>query len=416
MNRRNFFFSMGAMGLTAYNSRLSFSINHDNNPKCSFNDNSIIYVFLHGGPTHIETFNPIPEATSERRSVVGYLDTNVPGMRIGGLWDNLANKADKYCVVNSFSHRDANHESAQHWMLTGEPNTPNAPQKWPSYGSVVCGQYGTNDKKSGLPNYVKLSSINYDSAAWMGNKFQGYAANSDGISDLLLTDEKRFKDRLRMLQTIDENSKLDSNNIMSKGWTDLREQASDLLFGKAGEAFVLENDPEYNTYTGSKFGEDLLTAMRLVERGVKFVNVMDFGWDMHQSIAGGMKVKVPNIDTYLSRLLESLEKRSLNQRVMLVVSGDFGRTPKINQDAGRDHWPSLVPLLIANDSYDMGRIIGSSDSNGDAPKDNPFEPEDLKWTILSHIGLHKDADWYSIDNRPQMFIKDSAKNILTGAT
>ncbi len=94
------------------------------------------------------------------------------------------------------------------------------------------------------------------------------------------------------------------------------------------------------------------------------------------------------------------------------MTGDFGRTPKINKDGGRDHWPSLVPLWIANDSYDMGRIIGTSDANAERADQNPFEPEDLKWTIFEHVGINKSADWYSIENRPMMFVKDSAKNIL----
>ena len=413
MNRRKFLVGAGTLGLTAYSNRLAFSINYDNNPKCSANDNSVIYLFLHGGPTHIETFNPIPDATPERRSSVGYLDTNIIGMRIGGLWNNLANNADKYCIVNSFYHKDANHESAQHWMLTGEPNTPNAPQKWPSYGSVVCGQYGTNNKTNGLPNYVKMNSIPYDAAAWMGSKYQGYTASSDGVSDLLLKDAVRFNNRLKMLQIIDNNGTIDPNNNVAKGWNDLRSQATDILFGRAGEAFVLKDDPEYNLYKGNKLGKDILTAIRLVERGCKFINIIDFGWDMHDRIADGLKAKIPNVDHYVSLLINSLRKRELNNKTMFVISGDFGRTPKINGTGGRDHWPNLIPLLISCDSYEMGRVIGQSDNNAESPKNNPFDPEDLKWTMFNHLGLHKDADWHSIDNRPQVFIKTEAKNILT---
>lgn len=414
LNRRKFLVSAGALGFTASYNNVSFSVNYNNSPLYSPNDNSIIYLFLHGGPTHIETFNPIPNATSERKSIVGSLDTNISGMTIGGLWTNLANKADKYCVVNSFHHRDANHESAQHWMLTGEPTTPNSPPKWPSYGSVISGQYGTNNAKSGLPNYVKLAGTQYDAAAWMGSKYQGYTAAGDGIGDLLLKDELRFKQRLKMLEAVDQGSRINPKDKMFKGWTDLRNQATDVLFGKAGEAFIVDKDPDFENFGGGKdqLGKDILTAIRLVERGVKFVNIIYGAWDMHTGMEAGLKERVPRLDLFLSKYFEAAERRQLNHKNMLVMSGDFGRTPKINKDAGRDHWPGLVPLFLACDKYQMGRVIGTSDANAEAPDDNPFEPEDLKWTIFDHMGINKNADWYSIENRPMMFTKESAKNIL----
>jgi hypothetical protein len=414
INRRKFLLGTGLTGLTAYSNNISFGINYNNNPSCNFNDNAVIYLFLHGGPTHIETFNPIPNATSERRSIVGSLNTNVTGMTIGGLWSNLATKGDKYCVVNSFHHRDANHESAQHWMLTGEPTTPNSPPKWPSYGSVICGQYGTNNKVSGLPNYVKLNPTQYDAAAWMGSKFQGYTAAGDGVSDLMLKDENRFRSKLQMLQAIENGARFNIEDKNSKGWVDLRNQATEVLFGKAGEAFILDKDPDFDNFGSGKdqLGKDILTAIRLVEKGVKFVNIIYGAWDMHTGMEAGLKERVPRLDNFVARFFEAAERRQLNHKVLFVMSGDFGRTPKVNKDAGRDHWPGLVPLFLASDSYEMGRVIGSSDSNAEAPNDKPFEPEDLKWTIFNHMGITKEADWYSIENRPMMFTKESAKNIL----
>ena len=411
LNRRQFLIGTGSVGLTAYSKNIAFSLDTTNNPDIKANDNSIIYIFLSGGPTQIETFNPIPRATAERRSIVGALDTNIPGMVIGGLWNKLATVGNKYCIVNSFFHGDANHESAQHWMMTGEKTTPNSPPKWPSYGSVICGQYGTN-VSCGLPTYIKLNPNLYDGAAWMGNKYMGYSASGEGVKDLMLKEKERFNSKFKMLEMIDNKSNFQDDSAASRNWLELRNQASSVLLGTAVEAFLIDKDPEYDTYKDDAFGRDILTAIRLVEAGVKMVTLNYGGWDMHTGMEAGLKERIPRLDHFIFQYFQTVEKRQLNHKNMLVMTGDFGRTPKINKDAGRDHWPSLIPLFIASDSYSMGRVIGTSDNNAESADQNPFEPEDLKWTMFDHMGINKTADWYSIESRPMMFTKDTAKNIL----
>lgn len=412
LNRRKFFITSGASWLTFSSSNISFSIENENKPACNPNQNSVIYLFLSGGPTHIETFNPIPNATLDRRSIVGDMSTSTPGVAIGGLWKQLSTISNKYCLVNSFHHSDPNHESAVHWMMTGERNVPNAAQKWPSFGSVIVGQYGTNID-CGLPSYIKLSQIQHDGASWMGSKYMGYGSTGEGIKDLMLKEADRFNTRLNMLKTLDNSSKFSSSNDKaSKGWIELREQAVEILLGTANEAFLIEKDEEYDIYKQDQLGKDILTAMRLVQRGVKFITINYGGWDMHQNMSQGLNKLIPPLDNYLYQYLKSAEKREINNKNMLVMTGDFGRTPKVNKDGGRDHWPHLVPLFIANDNYEMGRIIGKSDTNAERPDESPFEPEDLKWTILDHMGVYKDATWYSIEQRPMTFVKENAKNIL----
>jgi hypothetical protein len=410
MKRRNFLISTSIAGLTATYNNISFSINYNNDPKFLENENSVIYLYLSGGPTHIETFNPLPLAPSDRKSITGNIHTKIPGFAIGGMWDKIANQTNKLTIVNSFHHSDPNHESATHWMLTGERTTPNSPPKWPSFGSVISGQYGPNIK-NGLPSYIKLNNIQYDGAAWMGTKYMGYSASKEGVDDLFMKNEKKFNERMKMLEVIESNSKL-KDDRSAKGWTELRNQAVNVLVGKASEAFLIEKDKEFASYKNSQLSKDMLTAIRLVEAGVKFVTINYGGWDMHQDILGGLKSRVPELDHTLSLYFNSAEKRDINYRNLLVMSGDFGRTPKINKDAGRDHWPHLVPLLLSCDAYEMNRVIGTSDNNGERPVDHPFEPEDLKWTIFEHMGIKKDADWYSIENRPMMFVQEKAKNIL----
>lgn len=408
--RRKFMLGLSSLGLTAYSSNIAFSV-EENVAKCNQNNNSVIYLFLSGGPTHIETFNPIPNATSDRRSVIGDRGTKTPGFAIGGLWEKISTISDKFCIVNSFHHGDPNHESAVHWMMTGERSTPNAAQKWPSYGSVITGQYGTNID-SGLPTYVKLNSIPHDGASWMGSKYMGYGASGEGVKDLMLKQNERFEKRIHVLKNLDNSPVFKSNDTASKNWIELRNQAINVLLGTANEAFLVDKDPEYDLYKKDQLGKDLLTAIRLVERGVKFVTINYGGWDMHQNIAQGLNKLVPALDNYLFRYFASAQKRDINTRNMLVMTGDFGRTPRVNKDAGRDHWPSLVPLFIASDQYEMGRVIGKSDLNAERPDDQPYEPEDLKWTILDHMGVYKNANWTSIEQRPMMFTKESAKNII----
>ncbi len=410
LNRRKFLLGISSVGLTAASKNISFGL--DIKPNYSTNNNSVIYLFLSGGPSHIELFNTIPNSTTDRKSVIGTTKTNVQGIEIGGLFTELSKRADKYTIVSNFKHSDPNHDSAVHWMMTGERTTPNAPPKWPSYGSVATAIYGTNSEPFKLPTYIKLNNIPYDGAAWLGAKYSGYSANGDGVKDLETLNKNRFSEKLKILETIERNSPIGNSIRASKDWIELREQASEIILGDATEAFKIEKDKDYNNYKDNQLGKDLLTAIRLVERGVKFVTINYGGWDMHQNIFDGFKQKGPILDRYSSLTLDSIEQRDLSHKTMFVMSGDFGRTPKINKDSGRDHWPHIVPLLISNASYEMGRIIGKCDMNADQIDGESFEPEDLKWTILNHIGLNKNNIWTSIENRPMTIVQETAKNIL----
>lgn len=410
LNRRKFILGVSSVGLTATANNITFGLDI----KANFSDsgNSAIYLFLSGGPSHIELFNPIPNSTADRKSVIGDINTNIEGIKLGGLFKNLSKQADKYAIVHNFKHSDPNHDSAVHWMMTGEKTTPNSVQKWPSYGSVASAIYGTNSEPFKLPTYIRLNNIPYDGAAWLGAKYSGYYATGEGIKDLEAKNKDRFKEKLDMLEIIEANSPLGESIRASKEWLELREQASEILMGDATNAFAIEKDKEYDLYKDHQLGRDLLTAIRLIESGVRFITINFGGWDMHQNISDGLKKNIPPLDQYVSRYLNSAQKRQLDYKTMFVMSGDFGRTPKINKDAGRDHWPHLVPLFISNSCASMGRIIGKSDINAEQVDGDSFEPEDLKWTILSHLGLKKDNVWTSIENRPMTIIREDAKNIL----
>ena len=410
MNRRNFCLRLSSFGLAALHNNITFSL--DIKPDYKPNENSVVYLFLNGGPSHIELFNTIPNSTGDRKSVIGSLKTNIQGIEIGGLFHNLSKIADKFSIISNFKHSDPNHDSAVHWMMTGEKTTPNSPPKWPSYGSVTSVIYGTNSEPYKLPTYIKLSNIPYDGSAWLGAKYGGYTATQEGIRDLEAKDKDRFSEKLKILDIIQNNSPIGQTLRSSKDWIELENQASEIILGSATEAFKIDKDKEYHRYKDHQLGKDLLTALRLIERGVKFVTINYGGWDMHQNIFDGFNQNAPPLDKYVSCFIESAQMRQLDHKNMFVMSGDFGRTPKINKDGGRDHWPHIIPLFISSKAYPMGRIIGRCDSNAEQVDGDSFEPEDLKWTILQHLGLSKNNIWTSTENRPMTIIRDNAKNIM----
>ena len=297
--------------------------------------------------------------------------------------------------------------------MTGQPNFgAGQTQKWPSYGSVVSGFHGTN-APNGLPTYIKMNSIQHDDSSFMGGKFVGYDATKEGRKDLQLNiSDKTFQGRLNYLKLIDEGFTKEGD-LLSKQWSDLKGQAVEVIAGEASKAFKIEGDMEYDKYKGDPLGEDMLTSMRLVEAGSQFVTLNYGGWDMHSGIANSLSSRQPTLDTYLSYLIESLTERGLSERVMLVVTSEFARTPKINTSSGRDHWPNTGTLMISCDKYETGRVIGGTDKRGEEAIDKVCGPRDLRWTMFNHLGLDKSMKWTGLDGRPYHMIETEAKNVLT---
>lgn len=407
MNRRNFLVQSSILGgITLGANNLSFCYDEKDNK-----EKAVIFVFLSGGATHIETFNPIPEAPAGRRSVTGSVRSR-GRYDLGGNFKELAKKGDKISVVHSFHHRDANHSSAQHWVMTGEANFGNGDtQKWPSYGSVTSGFHGTN-APNGLPTYIKMNSLNHDDAAWMGGKYTGYDATREGRKDLaLLGQDSKFKKRIKLLSMI-EHGYVNKEHELAKSWNDLKEQAVNVILGEASEAFKVEKDLEYDLFKDDGLGRDMLTAVRLIESGSKFVTVGYGGWDMHSNIEGGLNNRQVTLDAYLAKLIDVLNKRGLSEKVMLVVTSEFGRTPKVNGNAGRDHFARQIPLMLSCSSYEMGRVIGKSTKFADDVEDGACTPKDLAWTIFDHLGVDRKMRWTATDGRPHMMVKEDSKNIL----
>lgn len=379
-------------------------------------DTAVLFLFLGGGASHIETFNPIPLAPADRRSVTGAINTNVAGVEIGGLFTELAKRADKIAIPRAFGHRDQNHASAVHWVVTGEANFgTGSSSKWPSFGSMMSKHHGVNTD-DGLPTYVKLGQYDHNGAAWLGGKYTGFDATREGRKDLqLLGKSEDFQRRLHALNVID-NGFIARGQQMAKDWTDLRNQSVDIILGNGSKAFRFENDKDYDKFKDATLGQDSLTAIRLLEAGSKFVSLSYGGWDMHTNIATSLQTRQVELDHYLAKIMDTLEARGMYERVMLVVTSEFGRTPKVNANQGRDHFGKLSPLMISCGSYEMGRTIGTSSPNADDFDQGRSTPEDLAWTIYDHLSMPRNARYTATDGRPHSLVKDDSKNILKDIT
>lgn len=378
----------------------------------SKDDPAVLFLFLNGGASHIETFNPIPLAPADRRSTTGSIKTNVTGVEIGGLFKELAKRTDKIVIPRAFGHRDQNHASSVHWVVTGEANFgAGTSSKWPSYGSMMSVHHGVNTA-DGLPTYIKIGGFQHDDAAWLGGKYMGFDATREGRKDLqLLGNSDRFKMRLRVLDTVDRGFKAREQQ-MAKDWQDLKNQSVDIILGNASKAFRVEEDRDYDSFKGDSLGTDALTAIRLLEAGSKFVTLNYGGWDMHQNINTALQTRQTTLDNYLAKIMDTLEQRGMYERVMLVVTSEFGRTPKVNQNAGRDHFGKLAPLMISCGSYEMGRTVGTTNANADDFDQGRTTPEDLAWTIFDHLNMPKNTRYTATDGRPHNIVKEDSKNIL----
>ena len=373
---------------------------------------AVLFLFLGGGASHIETFNPIPLAPDDRRTVTGDIKTNVAGIELGGLFKELSKRTNQIVIPRAYGHRDQNHASAVHWVVTGEANFgAGTSSKWPSYGSMMSKHHGVNTD-DGLPTYVKLGKYDHNGAAWLGGKYTGFDATKEGRKDLqLMRKSEDFKTRINVLNVIDNSFKAKDQQL-AKDWRDLRNQSVDIILGNGSKAFRVEEDKDYNKFKEATLGQDALTAIRLLEAGSKFVSLSYGGWDMHQNIGQSLQTKQAELDHYLAKIMDTLESRGLYERVMLIVTSEFGRTPKVNQNQGRDHFGKLAPLMISCGSYEMGKTIGSSSPNADDVEDGRCTPEDLAWTIYDHLNMNRTSRYTATDGRPHNIVKDDAKNIL----
>ena len=377
---------------------------------------SVVWLWLGGGPTHIETFDPKMTAPSEYRSVTGETATSIPGVSIGGYFHKLAQVADKLAFVRSFAHTNSGHGGGTHYVMTGYDNRTidngGLPSR-PSIGSIASRVRGPNNVDSGIPTYVRLSNIGADGPAFLGPAFAPFDPNGQARKNMNLeTKVDRFDDRRELLGSLDRFRRDSDTHGLMNGLDAFEKQAFNMLLGNASSAFNIEKeDPATRKLYGKdSLAQQMLVARRLTEAGCGFVTINYGGWDMHGTIEQSMKQRVPALDHAVATFISDIAARGLTENILLVISGEFGRTPRINRNSGRDHWAPLSTLALSGGNFRMGQVIGESMSKADIPKTNPIRPQDLMATIFQHLGLDPKSQFVNQAGRP-VFVLEQGQTI-----
>ena len=370
---------------------------------------SVIHIFLPGGIAHQETFDPKPYAPIEYRGEMASIATKIDGERFSETLPQTAQVADKLTVIRAMTHGEAAHERGTHNMFTGY--RPSPALQYPSFGSVISHEYGP---KNNLPPYVCVPSQPnvYAGTGYLSSSFSPFSLGSDPadagfrVQDLNLPGdikEPRFATRRTVLDAVNEHfaRKEKSDNI---GAMDTFYQRAYSLISsqKAREAFNIAAEPAKlrDEYGRNAAGQRMLMARRLVAAGVRMVTLQYGGWDFHTQIVPGMKSQMPAFDQGFAALIRDLQRIGLLDRTLVMVSSEFGRTPKINKDAGRDHWPKVFSVVLAGGGVKKGYIHGASNATATEPDHDPIGPEDLATTVYHLMGIVADKELMAPGNRP----------------
>jgi uncharacterized protein (DUF1501 family) len=383
---------------------------------------SIILLFLDGGASQLETFDPKMDVPVEYRSLFGTTKTALPGVEFGGQLPKMAALADQMSIVRTFTHEDGDHGGATHWVKTGYPwppqflgKAPIIPQQAPSIGSVVSRFFGPTNQQTGVPTYVRVQSNHGgypgDDAAWLGAAYSplraGIKRGSEMLGNMTLRVEpNRLADRTSLLASLDNLERRVDQSGMMDGLDQFRQQALDVVLGRAKEAFDLsKEDARTREKYGPGLGEELLMARRLCEAGAGFVTLNNGYWDHHGGIIPGLKQLCPPLDQAVAAYIEDVEQRGLLDEILLVVTGEFGRTPRINGGPGRDHWAPTNDIVFIGGGMKMGQIVGETDAKAAYVKSRPVTVQDYMATLLAVLGVDLEVQYTDRSGRPRSMVE-----------
>jgi hypothetical protein len=376
---------------------------------------SVINIFLPGGMSAQESFDPKTYAPIEFRGPMSAVKTNLPGVEFSELLKQTAGIADKLTVVRGMTHGEADHDRGTHNMFTGYRPSPAI--QYPSFGSVVSHELGS---RNDLPPYVAIPNVpnEFAGTGYLGSAFGPFALGSNPenanfrVRDLTLPagiDEQRFAARREMRSVVDAHfSALEKSDELD-GMDSFYQRAYALVSSeKARAAFALEDEPGKlrDEYGRNAAGQRMLLARRLVEAGVRFVSLTYGGWDHHDNIKNAVTRQMPPFDQAFTALIKDLEARGLLDTTLVMVTTEFGRTPKINSTAGRDHWPKVFSIALAGGGVKRGLVHGSSNATGSEPENDPLTVEDFAATMYHLIGIDHEKDLMAPGNRPLKIVKD----------
>ena len=384
------------------------------------NAKAVIQIWMWGGPAHLDTFDPKPEAGNDYCGQLSKpIPTNVDGIIIGELLPLLAKQADKYSIIRSMTHGINSHETASYLVQTGRK--PGDGQVYPCVGAVVSLFKGYDAGYTGLiPPYIVLTDLQgrFSEAGFLGSRHKPFATGGDpartpfvveGVVAQGITNQRQ-KDRrelLHKLNTLGQALKdaqapgpvggADGNIPQLAALEQCEKQAYDLILGDAGKVFDLSDEKKElrDQYGLTTFGQSCLAARRLVERGVPYVTINYKGWDTHKEHFQAMRRKLPEMDKGMATLLQDLSDRGLLDSTIIWWGGEFGRTPKVQWEApwngGRNHYGKVFPTVVAGGGFKGGRVVGASDAKGEEVKERPVYPVDLIASMYELLGIDPDG-------------------------
>lgn len=398
---------------------------------------SVILIWLDGGPSHMDLYDLKPEAPPEYRGIWKPITTNVEGMSISELFPKQARIADKFSVVRSLHHDNGDHFSGAHAMLTSRISGVNGAAtagRSPSIGAIAARLRGSN--AGGMPPYVSIPSASsigltpgYFDASYLGSRYQPFQTGGDPnerafqVNNLALIGNATLdalEDRRGLLTRLDSmRRRVDASGAMET-MDRFQLDAYQMVSGPAArKAFDLSSeDPRLrDRYGRHTWGQSCLLARRLVEAGVTFVTVHMGGWDNHWDLKGAMESYLPKVDAGISSLLTDLEARGRLDSTLVVMCGEFSRTPRMNNGGnggpplskgtpGRDHWGSAMFCFFAGGGLKMGQMVGSTDKLGETPKDRPYTPANVHATIYHVLGIDPSQQFLDHAGRPVPILDD----------
>ena len=389
---------------------------------------SCILIWMDGGPTHFETFDPKPEAPAEIRGEFEPISTKLPGVQFSQHMTKLAGMLDQVSVIRSIRHDQGNHGAGNHYMMTGSP--PRIPvgcgafvSFHPSMGSVAAYELG---KDNGLPNYFSIPSMSRSGGPnFLGAKYAPFVVGGDPnsadfrVRDVALPQgltPEHFGRRTDLRKLVDRIERINDPAAGDPvgGLDEYYRQGYDLITSQQAQAAFnihSESDQVRDRYGRNGFGQRALLARRLVEAGVPFITLYDGGWDHHSEIFPALRKRLPDWDNTVATLISDLKERGLLDSTLVVALGEFGRTPAIStlqgqKGAGRDHWANAMSVLIAGGGTPGGVIVGATDRKGYTASDRVLSPENFVSTIYSKLGIDPNKIVYTPQGRPTHLVSD----------
>jgi uncharacterized protein (DUF1501 family) len=373
-----------------------------------------IFVFLHGGASHLDTLDPKPEAPQEIRGSFDTIETRTPGVRFSAHLPKLAAASDRFALLRGVSHGFSAHDLGRRYMVSG--TRPVASVQYPGYGSVVAHQRAGDPQ---LPPYVAIPNT-IETPGFLGTAYAAFPThvtprygqrfNVRGLS-LRGATVRDYQRRAELLEGLDTS--LDDvmpQDETVQGLDQFAQQANDILRSpKARAAFdATREDPAIVQLFGrDSFSQSCLLACRLVEAGVRFVTVTMSGWDTHgDNFSRLEKGLLPQLDAGLSGMLAALQAKQLLDETSVMVTGEFGRTPKINEKAGRDHWSRAMWAIFAGAGVRGGATLGASDARGQAPAGDAIRPDDLAATFYHSLGIDPQSEFQTPSGRPVTLVRE----------